>query len=137
MTVPLLLVEGDSALRSRTASWVLLRFPPPLGPTAVHAPWLDILCFCFDALGNVVTELFLAGREGMAFLGLPCLLWMLYLPGKLLQLFYQTLVDETKSFHFVFISLHCFHYPRGSAAHIAWWILHPWWISVTPACVPC
>ena len=73
----------------------------------------------------------------MAFLGLPCFLCMLYLPGKLLQLFYQTLVDEAKSFHFVCIGLHRFHCPRGSVVHIAWWILHPWWISVTPACVPC
>ena len=73
----------------------------------------------------------------MAFLGLPCLLLMLYLPGKLLQLFDQTLVDEAKRFHFVCIGLHRFHCPRGSAVHIAWWILHPRWISVTPACVPC
>ena len=73
----------------------------------------------------------------MAFLGLPCFLWMLYLPSKLLQLFYQTLVDEAKGFHFVCIGLHRFHCPRGSAVHIAWWILHPWWISVTPTCVPC
>ena len=36
---PLLLVEGDSALRSQAASWVLLRFPPPQVPTVVHAPW--------------------------------------------------------------------------------------------------
>ena len=39
----------------------------------------------------------------MAFLGLPCFLGMLYLPGKLLQLFYQTLVDEAKSFFFSFV----------------------------------
>ena len=72
----------------------------------------------------------------MVFLGLSCLPLMLYLSGKLLQLFYQTLIDKAKRFHFVCISLHRFHCPRGSAAHIAWWILHPWWISVTSACVP-
>ena len=84
-----------------------------------------------------MTELLLAGREVMAFLGLSCLPWMLYLSGKLLQLFYQALIDEAKRFHFVCIGLHRFHCPRGSVAHIFWWILHPWWISVTPACVPC
>ena len=94
------------------------------------------LRFCFDASGNVMTELLLAGRDVMAFLGLSCLLWMLYLSGKLLQLFYQALIDEAKRFHFVCIGLHCFHCPRGSAAHIVWWILNPWWISVTPSCVP-
>ena len=73
----------------------------------------------------------------MAFLGLSCLSWVLYLSGKLFQLFYQALIDEAKHFHFVCIGLHRFHCPRGSAAHIAWWILHPGWISVTPACVPC
>ena len=83
-----------------------------------------------------MTELLLAGREVMAFLGLSCLPWMLYLSGKLLQLFYQALIDEAKRFHLVCIGLHRFHCPRGSAAHIAWWILHPWWISITLACVP-
>ena len=73
----------------------------------------------------------------MAFLGLSCFSGMLYLSGKLLQLFYQTLVDEAKRFHFVCVGLHCFRCPWGSAAHITWWILHSWWISVTPACVPC
>ena len=84
-----------------------------------------------------MTELLLAGRNVMAFLGLSCLLWMLYLSGKLFQLFYQALIDEAKRFNFVYIGLHCFHCPRGSAVHIAWWILHPWRISVTPVCVPC
>ena len=49
----------------------------------------------------------------MAFLGLSCLLWMLYLSGKLFQLFYQALIDEAKRFHFVCIGLHCFHCPGG------------------------
>ena len=73
----------------------------------------------------------------MAFLGLSCLPWVLYLSGKLFQLFYQALIDEAKRFHFVRIGLRCFHCPRGSTTHIAWWILHPWWISVAPACIPC
>ena len=49
----------------------------------------------------------------MAFLGLPCFLWMLYLPGKLLQLFYQMLVDEAKSFHFVCIGCIASTVPEG------------------------
>ena len=73
----------------------------------------------------------------MTFLVLSCFPGMLYLSGKLLQFFYQTLIDEAKRFHFVCVGLHRFHYLWGSAAHIAWWILHPRWISVTPTCVPC
>ena len=54
MTVPLILVEGDSALRSRTASWVLPRFPPPLGPTVVPAPWPDWTLLLFRCRDRVV-----------------------------------------------------------------------------------
>ena len=73
----------------------------------------------------------------MVFLGLSCLPWVLYLYGKLFQFFHQALIDEAERFHFVCIGLHRFHCPEGSVAHIAWWILHPWWIGVTSACVPC
>ena len=52
MTVPLLLIEGDSALRSRATSWVLLHFPPPSGPTVVHAPWPDWTLLLFLCLGE-------------------------------------------------------------------------------------
>ena len=63
MTAPLLLVEVDSALRSRTASWVLLRFPPPLGPTMVHAPGPDWTLLLLRYLGECRDQV-VPRREG-------------------------------------------------------------------------
>ena len=68
MTIPLLLVEGDSALRSRTASWVLPRFPPLLGPTMVPAPWPDWTLLLFRCLGECRDRVVPQGEGGY---GLP------------------------------------------------------------------
>ena len=73
--------------------------------------------------------------RGNISLGLSCLSWVLHLSGKLLQLFYQTLVDEAECFQFVRIGLCCFYWPRRPTVRVAWLIPHPW--SVAPACVPC
>ena len=68
MTVPLLLVEGDAVLRSRAASWVLLRFPPPQGPTVVHDPWLGWTLPLFRCLGECRDRVTPRGEGGY---GLP------------------------------------------------------------------
>ena len=68
MTIPLLLVEGDSALRSRTASWALLRFPPPLGSTVVNAPWPDWTLLLLRCLGECRDQVAPRGEGGY---GLP------------------------------------------------------------------
>ena len=68
MTAPLLLIEGDSTLRSRAAFWVLLRFPPPPGQTVVQAPWPDWTLLLFRCLGGCRDRVVPRGEGGY---GLP------------------------------------------------------------------
>ena len=92
------------------------------------------LCFC--ASGNVEIALPFVGRKVVSLLCLSRVPWTLYLPGKLFQFPYQTLVNKAERLHLVRVGLHCFQCVRRSIVYVAWRILHPWRIGVAPACVP-
>ena len=132
----------DVVLRSRHVLRALLCFPPPQGLIVVCALWLGWTLLLLRHLGECRDRVVLHGGGGggggdvMAFLGLLCLPWMLHLSGKLFKLLYQALIVEAECFHFVRVGLHCFYCPRRSTVRVTWWILHPWRISVAPACVP-
>ena len=93
-------------------------------------------CLCFSASGNVEIVLPFVGRKVVSLLRLSCILWALYLPGKLLQFPYQALVDEAERLHLVRVGLHCFQCVRRPVICVACRVLHPWRISVALAFVP-
>ena len=72
----------------------------------------------------------------MSLLRLSCIPWALYMPGKLFQFPYQTLVDKAERLYLVCVGLHCFQCVRRPVVCVAWQVLHPWRIGITPACVP-
>ena len=92
-------------------------------------------CLCFSSSGNVEIVLPFVGRKVVSLLRLSCIPWALYLPGKLLQFPYQTLVDEAEHLHLIRVGLHCFQCVRRPIICVAWRVLHPWRIGVAPACV--
>ena len=46
------------------------------------------------------------GNWVLAFSGMSCLLGALYLPGELLQFFYQVLVGDTECLHLILVGVH-------------------------------
>ena len=53
-----------------------------------------------------VKVFFFSGNRVLGFLGLPCLLGALYLPGELLQFFQQVLVGEAERLHLICVDLY-------------------------------
>ena len=81
--------------------------------------------------------LFSSSNSVLAFSGLSRLLRTLYFPGELLQFSQQALVGETECLHLIRIGLYSFWCTSGrSTIYATLMVLHPWGISLAPACVP-
>ena len=65
----------------------------------------NLLMLLFLVHSRVEVLFFFLGNGVLAFSGLSRLLGVLHLPGKLLQLYQETLVDETERLHLVGIGV--------------------------------